>query len=95
MSEDFDAPDDESVTWVITHQVRPDRRDDFENWITGITEEVGRFPGREGVTVLHPGGESSTEYVLVVRFASCGDLRRWEESAERRNYSPPEPKVMG
>lgn len=81
MSEGFDALDDGSVTWVITHQVRPDRRDDFEDWIAGITDEVARFPGREGVTVLRPGGESSTEYVVIVRFASYDDLRRWEESA--------------
>ncbi len=86
MSEGFDAPDDESVTWVITHQVRPDRRDDFEDWIAGITEEVGRFPGRQGVTVLRPGGELSTEYVVVVRFASYDDLRRWEESAQRAEW---------
>ena len=86
MSEGFDAPDDESVTWVITHQVRPDRRDDFEDWIAGITDDVARFPGREGVTVLRPGGESSTEYVVIVRFASYDDLRRWEESAERAEW---------
>ncbi len=83
MSEGFYAPDDGSVTWVITHQVSPDRRGDFEDWIAGITDEVGRFRGREGVTVLRPGGESSTEYVVIVRFASYDDLRRWEESAER------------
>ena len=86
MSEGFDAPDDGSVTWVITHQVRPDRRDDFEDWIAGITDEVARFPGREGVTVLRPGGESSTEYVVIVRFAAYDDLRRWEESAERAEW---------
>ncbi|MEE9295382.1 MAG: antibiotic biosynthesis monooxygenase, partial [Phycisphaerae bacterium] len=86
MSEGFDAPDDGSVTWVITHQVHPDRRDDFEDWIAGIADEVARFPGREGVTVLRPGGESSTEYVVIIRFASYDDLRRWEESAERAEW---------
>ena len=86
MSDGFDAPDDGSVTWVITHQVRPDRRDDFEDWIAGITDDVARFPGREGVTVLRPGGVSSTEYVVIVRFASYDDLRRWEESAERAEW---------
>ena len=71
---------------MITHQVRPDRRDDFEDWIAGITDDVARFPGREGVTVLRPGGVSSTEYVVIVRFASYDDLRRWEESAERAEW---------
>jgi hypothetical protein len=81
-----DSTDDGSVTWVITHHVRPGRQDDFEEWIGGIVDELARFPGHEGVTVLRPGGESSTEYVLVVRFASYDDLRRWEESAERAEW---------
>ncbi len=81
-----DSTDDGSVTWVITHQVRPGRQDDFEEWIGGIADEAARFPGQEGMTVLRPGGESSTEYVLVVRFASYDDLRRWEESAERAEW---------
>ncbi len=54
MSEGFDAPDDGSVTWVITHQVRPDRRDDFEDWIAGIADEGARFPGRQGVFCVKP-----------------------------------------
>ena len=81
-----DSTDDGSVTWVITHHVRPGRQDDFEEWIGGIADEAERFPGQEGITVLRPGGESSTEYVLVVRFASYDDLRRWEESAERAEW---------
>ena len=71
---------------MITHHVRPGRQDDFEEWIGGIGDEAARFPGQEGMTVLRPGGESSTEYVLVVRFASYDDLRRWEESAERAEW---------
>lgn len=86
MSDGHETTDDGSVTWVITHRVRPDRREDFEGWIGGIVDEVARFPGHQGVTVLRPGGESGTEYVLVVRFASYDDLRRWEESAERAEW---------
>ena len=86
MSDSFETSDDGSVTWVITHRVRPGRQDDFEEWIGGIVDEVARFPGQEGVTVLRPGGESGTEYVLVVRFAAYDDLRRWEESAERAEW---------
>ena len=86
MSDGHETTDDGSVTWVITHRVRPDRLEDFEGWIGGIVDEVARFPGHQGVTVLRPGGESGTEYVLVVRFASHDDLRRWEESAERAEW---------
>ncbi len=86
MSDGHETTDDGSVTWVITHQVRPGRQDDFEEWIGGIGDEAARFPGQEGMTVLRPSGESGTEYVLVVRFASYDDLRRWEESAERAEW---------
>ena len=65
-----DAASDPSVTWVITHQIRAERRADFETWAGGIIDAVSGFPGHQGVTVLRPGTKGDTEYVLVVRFAA-------------------------
>jgi uncharacterized protein len=78
-------PKDESVTYLINHNVQPDRRQDFENWLGGITADVERFHGHQGTTVLRP-ESSSSEYVIVVRFATYGDLRRWERSPERADW---------
>jgi hypothetical protein len=83
----FDTADS-SITWVVNHHVRMDRADQFEEWLRGITEEVKRFPGWRGGTVLRPSVSSgpSSDYVVVVRFDSSEDLRRWENSTERAHW---------
>lgn len=79
---------DASVTWVVSHHVRMDRADQFEDWLVGITEEVKQFPGWRGATVLRPPSPSgaSADYVVVVRFASSEDLVRWENSTQRAGW---------
>lgn len=79
---------DSSVTWVVSHHVRMDRADRFEVWLRGISDEVSRFPGWRGATVLRPPSLKgpSSDYVLVARFDSAEDLRRWENSAERAHW---------
>lgn len=78
---------DSSVTWVITHYVRPGSEQQFEDWLRGITEESARFRGHQGVTILRPGDDHPhLEYVVVVRFATYQDLRRWEQSTQRAEW---------
>jgi hypothetical protein len=65
-----------------------DRADQFEEWLRGVTEEVKRFPGWRGATVLRPPSPTgaSADYVAVVRFDSSADLLRWENSTERADW---------
>ena len=78
---------DNSVTWVIQHHVRPDKEQDFEEWLKGIAGESAQFRGHEGMTIVRPGeGGPHPEYVVVVRFATYDDLRRWEQSTQRANW---------
>ena len=37
---------DSSVTWVVTHHVRPGSEHEFEQWLKGIGVESARFPRR-------------------------------------------------
>lgn len=74
------------VTVVISRRVQPGRHADYEQWVRDISGAVAQFPGHEGISVLRPGGPDSPDYVLVVRFASYEDLRRWERSDERRRF---------
>ena len=80
--------DEASVTWVVDHRVRTNRIPRFETWLAGVKAEVSRFPGWQGVTILRPSnrGGPTANYVLVVRFASYADLKRWEVSAERLRW---------
>ena len=77
---------DSSVTWVITHYVRPGSEQQFEDWLRGVAEESARFRGHQGMTILRPGDHPHPEYVVVVRFATYEDLRRWEESTQRAEW---------
>jgi len=77
---------DESVTWVITHHIQPDMRQDFDEWLLGVTADAARFAGQQGVTVLRPEDAADTEYVVIARFATFEDLRRWEDSPERAEW---------
>jgi len=38
------------------------------------------------VTILRPGDHPHLEYVVVVRFATYEDLRRWEQSTQRAEW---------
>lgn len=91
-------PNEASVTWVVDHRVKTNLIPRFEKWLAGVKSEVSRFPGWQGVTILRPSNSTgpTAVYVLVVRFASYADLKRWETSAERMGWLRElEPLVVG
>ena len=71
-----------SVTTVVRAHIKPGKEEEYEQWLHGINEECSRFGGFQGATVFRPDDESHPhpEYVIVVRFATYSDLRRWEAS---------------
>ena len=71
-----------SITTVVRAHIRPGKEPEYKQRLHGINEECAQFGGSEGATVLRPGNNSHRhpEYVIVVRFASYDDLRRWEQS---------------
>lgn len=81
-----EARDDDPVTVVIQRRVLPGRKDDYERWVSDVSRVAARFPGHQGLSVIRPSGGAVDEYVLVMRFATYEDLRRWETSDERRRY---------
>lgn len=67
------------VTLVVAREVKPGSEAAFEAWARGIIAAGSAFPGHQGASILRR-GVGQREYVLVVRFATFEDLRRWEES---------------
>jgi antibiotic biosynthesis monooxygenase (ABM) superfamily enzyme len=80
---DTPPPASEPVTVTVARVVRPDRREAFEQWAESVLDLASRFPGNLGVSLLHPGPDSS-EYHLVYRFQDDESLAEWERSPERR-----------
>ena len=89
-----DATAAESVTTVVRAHIKPDKEQEYEQWLHGINEDCAQFAGFQGATILRPNDKSHRhpEYVVVVRFATYGDLRRWEHSPQfaewRRRLEP-------
>ena len=82
ISEDGQAA--ESVTTIIRAHIKPDKEQDYEQWLHGINADATQFAGFQGATILRPDDKSHQhpEYVVVVRFATYSDLRRWEHSTQ-------------
>ncbi len=77
---------DSAVTSLSTHHVRSCREQEFEAWLRGIAAEAATFHGHQGLTVLRPADHRHPEYVVVLRFATYEDLRRWETSTQRAEW---------
>ena len=73
-----------SITTVIRAHIKAGKEQEYEQWLHGINEEISQFAGFQGATVFRPDDESHPhpEYVIVVRFATYSDLRRWEGSQQ-------------
>ncbi len=74
----------EPVSAVFAREVKPDRIDDFEQWLTDISKEIRQFAGYSGMEVIRPGDHIHTEYVIVARFDTYDHLKAWLESPERK-----------
>ena len=89
-----DGKTEQSITTVIKAHVRPGKEQEYEQWLHGINEECAEFAGFQGATIFRPNDKSHRhpEYVIVVRFATYDDLRRWERSPQfaewRRRLEP-------
>lgn len=81
MSESPEPPSDGPHSFVVEHDVDPDRRAEYEAWLKRISPVAARFPGHLGVQVTAP--VSGGRYVMVVRFATKADAQRWIEAPER------------
>jgi antibiotic biosynthesis monooxygenase (ABM) superfamily enzyme len=73
----------EPVTVTVARVVRSDQREAFERWAENVLAQAADFPGNLGVSLLHPGPDSS-EYHLVYRFTDDISLAAWERSPQRR-----------
>ena len=88
----------ESVTTVIRAHIKPDKEQEYERWLHGINEDATQFAGFQGATILRPDDKSHQhpEYVIVVRFATYSDLRRWEHSTQFAEWQQRlEPLLLG
>lgn len=80
----------QQVTAVISHYVRPGRESGYEEWLQGISQTARQFEGHQGVTILRPKSDSLGEYVIILRFNNYKNLCQWmrSRSASLREIAP-------
>lgn len=75
------------VTTVVTRRVRPERRDEYEDWLRRLLADASALDGYLGADIHRPPADSSDAlYTSVFRFASLDELRAFERSDLRRRY---------
>lgn len=52
--------------------------------MSGILAAAGEFPGYLGSNVIRPSGPDDDEFQIVFKFDHASNMKRWEESQERR-----------
>ncbi len=73
------------ATVVISLEVRPERRRDYEAWQSRINAAAAEFPGFEAVEVLPPSPGLQGDWVVVYRFRTAEELSSWLDSEVRRD----------
>ncbi len=76
----------QQVTAVISHYIRPGRESGYEAWLEGISQVARQFEGHNGVTILRPQPGLRAEYVIILRFNNYHNLCRWMRSPERKEW---------
>jgi antibiotic biosynthesis monooxygenase (ABM) superfamily enzyme len=103
MSDTQPKLNDPSVTVTIARRVKPECKDEFEAFLTGVTNACGQFSGYLGSNVFRPVNADDPEYRIIFKFDRLSNLRHWEASAERQYWfaiaepltvSPPQIQVL-
>ncbi|MEO1386377.1 MAG: antibiotic biosynthesis monooxygenase [Cyanobacteria bacterium J06634_6] len=76
----------QSVTAVITHQVRSGRETGYEEWLKGIAAAARQFEGHLGANILRPQPGATPNYIIVLQFESSAHLDTWLTSEVRNDW---------
>jgi len=71
---------------MISNRVKPGREQEYEKWLSGISQKAMMFEGHLGRNILRPASGSNQEYAVIFSFNSYENLKRWEESAIRAEW---------
>jgi uncharacterized protein len=74
------------VTVFVSRRAKPGKEAEFEDFIRGIIDAASEFPGHLGATVFRPTSSDDREYRVVFKFDHLSNLRKWEQSEERRSW---------
>ena len=82
----YNSNSHQPVTVLITRRPRKSNQKEFERALSDTIDAALEFPGHLGVTVLKPQPGESSDYRIIVKFASQADYQRWCRSNEATHW---------
>jgi uncharacterized protein len=82
----IETEENQQVTAIISHVVRPGREQGYEEWFHGIAADARKFKGHLGVSTIRPHEHNHPEYVVILKFDRYDNLKAWLESDVRREW---------
>ncbi|MEU6657706.1 antibiotic biosynthesis monooxygenase [Streptomyces sp. NPDC046821] len=82
----IEEPDqEEGVTAVVSHEVRPGREAEFERWQDKVLKEQEKRPGFMGAEFFRPVEGIQDNWVVVFRYDTREHLEAWLDSSIRED----------
>ncbi len=78
--------DNQHVTAVISHLVKPEHVSAYEKWLRDVSVVAQQFEGHCGVSFVRPQDETYPEYAIILKFDRYQNLKRWMESPIRKRW---------
>ena len=85
---------DEPVTTMYTALVKPDKVSEFKVWLAGVNGAAKRRPGFISVDVITSQHGELPEYITLLKFDRCENLKSWNESPELATWIEQLPKFL-
>ncbi len=70
------------VTSIISVVVKPEYIVEYEEWLQKINTQVSKATGFFSVDVIKPKNHTQPEYVIILKFDSYSNLKKWVDSIE-------------
>lgn len=83
---DLSNSQDQPVTIIAVHQVKPGKEKAFEATMSGLIKAAMTFEGHLGANVIRPTDSSDRKYHIIFKFDRIGNLHRWENSKIRHAW---------
>jgi uncharacterized protein len=78
--------DQQLVTAVIYHLVKPGQEEAYEQWLRDVSAVAQQFSGHAGVSFVRPTDLSNPEYTIILKFDCSQYLKAWMDSPIRQQW---------
>lgn len=75
-----------SVTVIVKRKIKPGKQKEFEAWVEKVVKEAETFPGHQGYSLLTPEMTGEPDNLLLFKFDSPENLKKWDESEVKRDW---------